>query len=104
MTPPPISTPTQIETHRSIPPGSLIPVGIVLLRSLPLDVMLIVQLLRILLSVPVRLNTLVLIHALGLGQLVDLAADEAGEELLSESVGDRFAYRVKMGLLGIIGC
>lgn len=36
------------------------------------------------------------VEALGLDQLVDLGADEAGQELLGEGVGDGFAWEQRL--------
>lgn len=48
--------------------------------------------LGVLLGVVVSLLTVNPVHALGLGELVNLAADDTGKELLGESVAHRLAY------------
>ena len=63
---------------------------VVQLPSLPLRL--------ILEAVPVEI-----IHALGLGELVDLGAGEASEELLSEGVGDVLALLALVVLKGLEG-
>jgi hypothetical protein len=54
----------------------------------------VVHVLGALLSVLVSLVAVVLVHALGLGQLVDFTADEASEKFLCKGVGDGLAWRV----------
>lgn len=70
---------------------ALIAVGVVLISTLALDVVLVIHLVRILLGMLVGLDPVDLVHALGLGELVDLGADNAGEGLLGESVADGLA-------------
>lgn len=64
-------------------------VGVVLVLA---TVVLVVHLLSVPLSVALGLLAVDPVSALGLGELVDLAADEAGEELLGEGVGDLLAW------------
>lgn len=71
--------------------GRAIAVGVVVFGALVADVVLVVHVLRGLLGVALRLELVVLVHALGLGQLIDLTADKAGEEFLGELVGYLFA-------------
>lgn len=55
-------------------------------------VTLLVHVLGVLLRVMFGLLLVKPVHTLGLGKLVDLAADEASDELLGESVADGLAY------------
>jgi len=70
-----------------------VPLGVVLLRSMFLLVVVDVHLLRVLLGVLVGADLVDLVQALGLDQLVDLGADEAGQDLLGQGVLDGFACR-----------
>lgn len=54
--------------------------------------------LSILLGVTVSLLTIKPIHSLGLGELVDLAADDSGDKLLGKGVADWFACLFKSKL------
>lgn len=54
--------------------------------------MLIIQMLGLLLGLMLRLLAIDEIHALGLGELIDLGAGEADEELFGELVGDGLAF------------
>lgn len=56
------------------------------------SVTLLVHVLGVLLGVVLGLLAVNPVHTLGLGELVDLAADEASDELLGESVADGLAY------------
>lgn len=71
-------------------------VGVVLLGTVALDVVLVVHLLGVLLGVVVSLHLVDLVHALGLGETVNLRADETGDGLLGEGVLDGLAYRATM--------
>jgi hypothetical protein len=66
-------------------------VGVVPIRALPLNVMVVVHVLSRLFGVSVGFHLMVFVHSLGLCELVDLTANKAGEELLGEFVGDRLA-------------
>ena len=55
-------------------------------------VTLLVHVVGVLLGVVLGLLAVHPVHTLGLGELVDLAADEANEELLGESMVDFLAY------------
>lgn len=68
-------------------------IRVVLIRTLSALVMLIVHVLGALLGVVLGAHGVVFVHALGLSELVDFGAGETGEELFSELVGDRFAWR-----------
>lgn len=54
-------------------------------------VLLVVELLGVLASVTLRFLAVDVVGALGLAELVDLTASEAGDELLGEGVGDWLA-------------
>lgn len=58
-------------------------------------VTLLVHVLGVLLGVVLGLLTVNPVHTLALDELVDLAADDAGEELLGEGVADFLAYVFK---------
>lgn len=58
-------------------------------------VTLLVHVLGVLLGVVLGLLAVKPVHTLALGELVDLAADDTGEELLSEGVADGLAYVLK---------
>lgn len=60
-------------------------VGVPLVLS---AVVLVIQTLHILLGMTLGLDSVVLVHALGLDELVDFGADEADESLFGEGVGD----------------
>lgn len=64
---------------------------VVLISALALDVVLIVHVLDLLLGVVLGLLTVDEVHAFSLGELVDLSAGKANEELLGELVGDGLA-------------
>jgi hypothetical protein len=66
---------------------------VVLVRTLAPDVVLVVHVLCVALGVLAGLEAVNLIHALGLGQLVDLGADQAGDGLFGEGVADGLAWR-----------
>ena len=66
-------------------------VGVVPIRALPLNVMVVVHVLSRLFGVSVGFYLIVFVHSLGLCELVDLTADKAGEEFLGELVRDRLA-------------
>lgn len=68
----------------------LLLVGVVLVLA---AVVLVVHLRSVLLGVAGSLLAVDPVSALGLGELVDLAADEASKELLGKSVGDGLACR-----------
>jgi hypothetical protein len=73
---------------------AIVPVGIVLVCTLVLDIVLVIHILGGLLCMTTSLDGVVLIHSLGLGQLVDLASHEANEKLLGELVRDGLACTV----------
>lgn len=58
-------------------------------------VTLLVHVLGVLLGVVLGLLTVNPVHTLALDELVDLAADDTGEELLGEGVADGLAYMFK---------
>lgn len=74
----------------------LVLTGVVLLSTMPLNVVLIVHVLSVLLSVVVGLDLVGLVETLGLSELVDLGAGETGEELLGGGVGDGLACGGKL--------
>ena len=57
-----------------------------------LDWYVLVHPLRALLSMVLCSLLVVEVHALSLGELVDFAADEAGEEFFGEAMGDALAW------------
>jgi hypothetical protein len=67
-------------------------VGVVLVGTVATDVMLVVHVLGVLLGVLVGAETVNLVHALGLRELVDLGTDEGHESLLGECVLDDLTY------------
>lgn len=66
-------------------------VGVVLVGTLAVDVVIVVQVLGVLLRLVVGLDLVGLVEALGLGESVDLRADNTGEDLLSGGVADSLA-------------
>lgn len=66
-------------------------VRVVLICTLVLNVVLVVHVFRDLFGMATSLYSVVLIHPLGLGKLVDLAAHEASENFLGELVRDGLA-------------
>jgi hypothetical protein len=64
---------------------------IVLIGTLSLDVVLIIHVLNVLLGVVLGLLAVDEVHALGLGQLVNLSTGNTDKELLGELMGDRLA-------------
>jgi hypothetical protein len=70
---------------------AVILVGIVLIRTVVVDVVLIVHALCILLCLALCLLPVEPVLALGLGELVDLSTGESSEQLLCELVGYRLA-------------
>lgn len=64
---------------------------VVVLSAVALDVMLVVHSVGVLLSVVLGLEPFNLVHALGLGELVNLGAGEGSNGLLSEGVTDGLA-------------
>lgn len=66
-------------------------------------VVLVVELLSVLLGLVLGLLAVDPVGALGLGELVDLGAGEASEELLSEGVGDVLALLALVVLKGLEG-
>lgn len=56
-------------------------------------VVLLVHVVSVLLGVLAGLDLVNFVHALGLGELVDLSANNGGKGLLGESVADGLAYR-----------
>jgi hypothetical protein len=65
---------------------------VVVLSAVAMDVMLVVHSVGVLLSVVLGLEPFDLIHALGLGELVNLRTSEGCNDLLSEGVTDGLAY------------
>lgn len=55
-------------------------------------VVLVIEIVSVLLGMALGLDLVELIETLGLEELVDFGASEAGESLLGESVGDRLAW------------
>lgn len=70
---------------------SAVAVGVVLVSTVAPDVVVVVQVLRVLLSVVMGLDLVGLVKALGLGESVDLRADETSEDLLGGTVADVLA-------------
>ena len=60
--------------------------------ALVLNVVLVVHVLRGLFGVATSFECVIFIHSLGLGELVDLATDETGEQLFGELVRNWFSY------------
>lgn len=75
-----------------LPPATLkvlrpsVLVGVVLVRTVAIDVVLVVHALCVALRLVLGLLAVEPVLALGLGELVDLGTGEAGEELLCECV------------------
>lgn len=67
---------------------------IILISTLPLDIVLIVHALNVALGVVLGLLTVDKVHSLGLGELVDLSTGDTDEELLGELVGDWLSWKV----------
>lgn len=68
-------------------------IWIVLVRAMVLDVVLIVHVLGSSFCMATGLDSVVLVHSLGLGELVDLTTNEPGEKLLCELVRDWLACK-----------
>ena len=68
-------------------------VGIVLVCALVPDVVLVIHVLRGLFGVTASFDRVILIHSLGLRQLVHLSADKASEKFFGELVRDGLACR-----------
>jgi hypothetical protein len=66
-------------------------VRVVLICTLVPNVMLVVHVFAVLFGMALSLYSVILIHSLGLGKLVDLAAHEASEKFLGELVRDGLA-------------
>lgn len=64
--------------------------------------LLLVQVLGLLLGLVLGLLAVEVVHALGLGQLVDLGGGEAGEHLLGELVLNGLAYMLRMRKLAML--
>ena len=64
--------------------------------TLVLDVVFVVHVASAVRSVLASLVSVVLVHAVGFGKLVDFSADEASQELFSELVVDSFACEWSM--------
>lgn len=75
--------------------GAIVLVGVVLVGVL---VVLVVKLLRIVLGLLVSTDFVVLVHAVGLSQLVNLSTDEPSEELLGELVVNNLACSTVSGV------
>jgi len=67
-------------------------IWIILVRALVLNVVLVVHVLGGSLCMATRLDSVVLVHSFGLGELVDLTTHETGEKLLGELVRDWLAF------------
>jgi hypothetical protein len=67
-------------------------IRIILIGTLVLDVMLIIHVLDVLLGVVLGLLAINEVHALSLGELVNLSACESDEEFLGELVRNWLAY------------
>ena len=65
--------------------------GVVLVRALALDIVLVVHILRRLLCLMLSPFAIIGVHALGLGEFVDFSTDKAGKELLGEGMRDGLA-------------
>ncbi len=63
-------------------------VGVVLVCALVLNVVLVVHVLGGLFGVATSFDSIVLVHSLGLSELVNLTTDETSKELLRELVRD----------------
>lgn len=70
---------------------SAVAVEVVLIRTVAPDVVVVVQVLRVLLSVVMGLDLVGLVKTLGLGESVDLRANDTDEELLGGTVADVLA-------------
>jgi hypothetical protein len=100
----PVLVPILVPVLVSVPLPVLVPVvepfmafvlvRIILVCTLLLDIVLVIHVLRGLLSVTASLDRVVLVHSLGLSQLVDFAANEASEKFLGELVRDGLACAV----------
>jgi hypothetical protein len=66
-------------------------IRIILIRTLPINIMLIIHALGIMLRLLLRLLAVEPVLALGLGELVHLSASEPSQHLLSKLVRHRFA-------------
>lgn len=75
---------------------STVLVGVVLVGTLSLNVVLIIHVLCTLFGMSSGLDRVVLVHSLGLDELVDLSTDEASEEFLGELVGNGFAWEASV--------
>ena len=71
--------------------GSVSLVGIVLIGAL---IVLIIHVLSMLSSTLLCLIRVILVHALGLGELVNLTSNEASEKLLGELMGDCLSWNI----------
>ena len=67
-------------------------VGVVLIGTMILDIVLVVHLGGVLPGLVLGTLTVVGVHALGLGELVDFTTDEAGKKLLGKLVRDWLAW------------
>lgn len=70
---------------------ALVAAGVILLSTVATDVVLVVHFVGVPLGVLLGLDLVDLVHALCLGELVNLGADKAGNGLLGEGVTDRLA-------------
>lgn len=73
--------------------GLAILVGVVLVGVLALFVVLLVHVASVVLGLLVGPDLVVLVHAVGLGELVDFATNEASKELLCEGMVNSLACR-----------
>lgn len=68
-------------------------VGVVLARTVTLDVVVVVHVVCVLLRVVLGLDLVGLVHTLGLSELVDLGTSKASQDLLGGGVVDGLACR-----------
>ena len=69
--------------------GLITSIGIIVVH---VAVVIIVHSLGLLLAMSAGLDLVILVHTLGLGELVDFTSNEAGEEFFGKSVVDGLAY------------
>lgn len=69
-----------------------VPIRIILVGAQVLLIVLLVHLVGVFLGMPLGLELVILVHALGLGQAVDLAADKTSNGFFGEGVADGFAW------------
>lgn len=69
-----------------------VPIRIILVGAQVLLVVLLIHPVGVFLGMPLGLELVIFVHALGLGQAVDLAADKTSNGFFGEGVADRFAW------------